>query len=614
VPKFVCSFALLAGTILAGCAAEPPGPGNNWGVTSSDPTSVQRGIDAAYHAGASKIVIQPGRYVIDRSDNPGPILSFSGMKNFEIDARDVTLVFPDIFKIDIMFEACDNVKLVGATITRGAIVNSQGTVTAIAPDRKSIDIRIHAGYPTNILDARYFGDAKVLTFYYPNTRQIVAGANDVYYATPTQLGGDLFRFPLAVPQALPDASPIAVGQYVAWRGTAAGRQDIDIGECAHMRIEKVVMLGGTGFVVFEHGGDGDNYYQYDVTYPPAPPGATIAPLLSSNADAFHSTDVRKGPTLENCHFEGMNDDGIPIHGDYSLAMEASGNTVVVNVPHAGETYRPGDRLMFYGLDESREAEATVVNFETLNNYPPRFPATSGTFSNYAGTPLNYRRVTLDHPVAARFGWMVADRDLCGSGFVVRNCTIRNNRGRGIVIKASDGLIEGCTTEGTEMGGIVLSPEMSQCNEGDYAQNVVVKNNTIRHCGLGMQNWWEGVPLSVSARQGDHFVAPPGIANILIEDNKLIDNPGCNMIITSASGVTVKDNVFVWPMTEWWGQPVEEVGDEGIDAGALINTALVDGLSFSGNRVLSPGKFMRTLEAVGTGLVQTGMPGGIVIEK
>ncbi|MDR3708483.1 MAG: right-handed parallel beta-helix repeat-containing protein [Capsulimonadaceae bacterium] len=603
--NLLCAAALLA---TCGARADTLTPGNHWGITPLDPASVQRGIDAARAAGASKVVIPPGRYVIDQSSDPAGLIRLDGLKNFEIDARGVTLAFPNVFKHDLYITNCENVRISGPTITRGVIVSSQGTVAAIAPDRKSIDIRIHAGYPTNVADRRYFGDAPVLTFYRPGSREILPGTYNVFYGAPQQLEKDLFRFPLARPLA---QSPFAVGQYVAWRGTV--RDDIILGHCSRMRLEKIVMLGGTGFAIHEHNCDGGNYYQYDVTYPPMPPGATVAPLLSTNADAFHSSNVRKGPTLENCHFEGMHDDGIPIHGAYSLALESSENSVVINLPDPGADYRPGDRLAFYDLNGAQNAIATLVSIEPIK-YPAHYYNGSKYFSERPSTPLNYRRITLDRPVPAQLGWMLADTDVCGSGFVIRGCTIRNARARGMLIKASDGLIENCTIEGTTSGGIVLAPEMKSWNEADFSKNILIRNNTIRHCGLYMHNDnFEQSAMTIGNEQDGHFTPSPGHANIRIEHNKFIDNPGPNILITSASNVTIKDNEFIRPMQEW------DASDEGItnlgeNQNALIFAAQANGLAFSENRVSSPGKHMNAIETTGPNVVQSGLPSGITLRK
>ena len=116
--------------------------------------------------------------------------------------------------------------------------------------------------------------------------------------------------------------------------------------CEKINIDGLTILGGTGFCVHEDGGEGDSRYAYTLTYPPKPDGATAAPLIASNADAFHSGGVRRGPTLENCSFEGMCDDGIPIHGYYGLVVERqdAGKTLLMAGPWDRSFFRAGDPI------------------------------------------------------------------------------------------------------------------------------------------------------------------------------------------------------------------------------------------------------------------------------
>ena len=49
--------------------------------------------------------------------------------------------------------------------------------------------------------------------------------------------------------------------------------------------------------------------------------------------------------------------------------------------------------------------------------------------------------------------LIANQDELGSGYVIRDCSIHNTYARGIIAKASNGLIEGCTIEHTARAAI-----------------------------------------------------------------------------------------------------------------------------------------------------------------
>lgn len=55
--------------------------------------------------------------------------------------------------------------------------------------------------------------------------------------------------------------------------------------------------------------------------------------------------------------------------------------------------------------------------------------------------------------AMRFDSLITNMDVTGSGFVVRDNTMMNNRGRGLLVKASNGLIERNTILGPAWWGM-----------------------------------------------------------------------------------------------------------------------------------------------------------------
>ncbi|CAF4736495.1 unnamed protein product, partial [Rotaria sp. Silwood2] len=76
-------------------------------------------------------------------------------------------------------------------------------------------------------------------------------------------------------------------------------------------------------------GKGNNRYErISARSGPKPIGATTEPLMSSNADGFHSASVRRGPTIFNSFFTRMADDGIDINGEYQLIRQVNGKIVI----------------------------------------------------------------------------------------------------------------------------------------------------------------------------------------------------------------------------------------------------------------------------------------------
>ncbi len=484
---------------------------------------------------------------------------------------------------------------------------------ALAADRKSVDISVDKGYPDDLDDARYFTHP-VINLYQAGTRKLKPLVPDLYIANIERLGAGLFRFNFRA-SASP-AIPIEIGDPAAWRGLAGC--ELDSRACGRMLFQDITIESGMGIGFMEICGEGDNHYVHCViTYALSPPGAVDQPLLACSADGFHSSSMRHGPTLEDCHSEGLDDDSVNIHGCYALLMEANNTKIVVDwrSPHrAGHSPfqfgRPGDTLRLYDRNGTLSTEAKIVSVQPITNYVAGDIGhiDSRVFSNRSRA--SYWEVVLDKPVSAEPGGMVANANQEGDGFVIHNCTFRNSRGHGLLIKASGGTIKGCTIEGIIMAGIVLAPDMEGWNEADYAHDVIIEGNVIRDVGLGTEPWNSGLTVA-GLGHGGYVLLPGGHRNIQILGNTFEDNRGPNIVVTSAIGVNIDNNQFIHPMTE----PAFHIVPTGIDnTNALIWMRNADQVSLQGNVVDSAGSYMKSLIDSNATVKAVGLETGMSIQS
>jgi hypothetical protein len=357
-----------------------------------------------------------------------------------------------------------------------------------------------------------------------------------------------------------------------------------------MDVRNDTFESSTGFCVHESDGNGGNHYTFNLTYGPVPTGAVERPLISSNADAFHSNATRVGPTVENCLFEGMPDDGANIHGNYAAVVEVSGDQLIVNTLWGDLPVRPGDPFLFYtSTDVPLGLVAHVTSAQPLPNYVAAHASSLPYFSGVQ----QYWGIQLDQPLTLVQDDLVAMPEAEGGGFVFRNNTIRNNRSRGVVVKASNGLVEGNEIDGSTMGGIVVSPELAGGMESDYCHNLVVRNNVVRH--IAYQNvgaWVNQVgAISVTCDPGGGI----GHHEVLIERNSLESINGINLLVTNAHGVTIRENRFLRPMY----QPSDLGATHGFDPGALINLQNDRDILFEQNRIVDPGPQMKSRLFIGS---------------
>ena len=581
-------------------------------ITTQDPTSIQRAIVAAGRAGERGIVIPPGVYHIPRqavaAGHEGTHLRLENLRNLDIQAVGVTFVFADCTQHAIIFAHCENVTFRGAKLCRETVPFSQGRIEAVSLPDNTVDVRIDRGYPCEVADRTRFPYIW-MNVIDPATKRWQTHLRSTSPVVIKQLAPDLFRVHTEpIRQA---AVPIRPGLRVAWRGMVCN--DLCVTRCHNMKIVDVTIEKGCGMCFHETGGEGGNIFENcRITAGPPPAGASEEPLLASNADGFHSGDARKGPTLARCSFELLDDDAIAIHGTYAMVLSASEKHIIVErVPSSGDPLfaRPGDTLRFYDPHMVLAGKAKVLQAQRLANYQPAFLPDNNyaVFRNRA--VAQYVELTLDAALPAGPCWLVANQDELGSGYTIRDCHIRNTYARGIIAKASDGLIEGCTIEGTARAAIEFNTETGIWSEADYACNVLVRNNTLRHVSLNRKTGFLRHPgaIAIFAYKDHGYVAcPGGHRNITLENNRFEDNDGVNILVCSADQVTIRRNQFLRPM----GQPDAFGRDKGIDPGALVWLDQCSAVHLEDNVVSSPGPHLQKLvhateTASGTGF-ETGV--------
>jgi hypothetical protein len=214
-------------------------------------------------------------------------------------------------------------------------------------------------------------------------------------------------------------------------------------------------------------------------------------------------------------------------------------------------FAAGDRLHGVGPDGRPTDDARIESVRQVVSDDPAL-AKNVQLKHYPDLRLAeglFREsfeVTLDRPLPLAEGHLVASPDRNGSGFVVRDNTIRGTRARGVLVKASYGAIEGNTIEDVALAGIVLCPETRFWHEADYSTDVAIRGNTLRRVQTGAVNPGaiQAAAINVVA-EGDGRKPGPagGHRGIVIEGNRVEQTSGTHVAVTSARGVTIRGNAF-----------------------------------------------------------------------
>jgi hypothetical protein len=544
-------------------------------ISPDHPELLQQGILDAYAAGQKSVVIPAGIYRVPSAN--GIHLDLENLSNFEIDATGATLVFQDVTAAGVYFYNCTAVYFHGATVYYATPPFSQGVVQAAASDGSSIDVQIEPGYPTNLNDPTYFSPTLTGHIFDSTTRLWKKNIwGDVSGTRTLRLGPDTFRI-------FTTSFGGSVGDLIGIR-PGTGSHIIQVNTCSLMQLSHLTILNSPLFGIADlfGGALGANSYTYiNITRGNKPPNAATDPLFSTSADGFHSALARTGPYVSNCSFEYMADDGIAVHGDYSWVVASSGNSLIVSntADEGAPNFQVGDTLRLVDPDDVPAGSAIVTHVTALPSYTTSLMSARPTLKNFFAGP--YYQISLDRNLTAGFDYLADDPGESGSGFVLFNNTIRNNRARGIIVKGQHGTIQGNIIDGSTLDGIKAGPDF-WWSEAGYVSNLVIGGNTINNVG-----YWGGGTAGIFISPDQGLLPPAGaFQNLTIERNTFSNFNVPAIFLTSASGVMIDNNIFTGLQNALPFSP-NYVG-QNVLSGVVVFVSNSSGVQLQGNTMSQPG--------------------------
>ncbi len=487
----------------------------------NNPGALAGEVANAYNSGAHLIIINPGVYQLPATGKP--TFELSQWQNTVIRAYGVTLIMTvpnDGYCFDLSH--CQNVTIEGPTISQSEVTFYQGRVVKIVKTSKGFycDWRPDAGYPTPT-DANtnnhtlYFNLFNVVD---SHTRELKVGASDLWATSWSALPNNLYRIQF-------NGSPpnIQVGDWLVARYMDAP-QKIRLYFSRNCTIKDVTLMRNGFAPILEWHGGGNHLLGCRWMLGPKPQGATEAPVVTNEADGFHSVDAYPGTDIERCVFQGVFlDDCIAIHGELQHVTASSANIITVK--------------------DNRDAGLAVGG-------PIQISDDNGYFENAIVVAISPDKngvstVTLDSTLKVPVGAYVTNPNRCGSGYKIIDCQLGDTRSRGIIVKGSDGVIIGNVIRGCGMAGISIGPEVApgQWWEGGYCRNVIIEDNTLSDNGK------DGYNRAILAHGSVY--SPPnagamGNSNIVIRHNTFVSNYGGDIWMIWTNGGDISDNVMTGP--------------------------------------------------------------------
>ena len=474
----VLALALLPTVLVRGQGAAAP--------AGFDPIAY---IHGEIEAGRKAISVPCARYWLTPPEDSTCYLALKGLSDVAIDFNGGELI-GKVKTSMLDLEGCTNVTLRNVSIDYADLPFTQARIENVGPDG-AWDVRVIEGYPRP--DAEALQNAGAL---WPV---------QAYDAKTLELKNPMrFRDGLAIARTGEDTYRITGGEnrkgnvddIAVWSlkefGRKVSRGAIGVRECKECTFGNVTVYStphGCGFAEFS--ASGNRYVNCALVR--RPPETDLVKrgmmrLRSGNHDAFNSRCSFVGPTLESCTFQYHCDDCVNISGYYAIVTEQRGRTLRL-APHGGRLWiSPGDtcQLMTFDgvclpdatvLSVSPAGETTEAEREVFNGYK--------LWPGFASGATRAYDVELDGDRDLPPGSVVISNRRMGNGFVIRNCTMGHNRARGLLIKASEGLIESNLIERVECEAAKISPEY-EWMEGGCSKDIVMRGNTLLDNGDGIK--------------------------------------------------------------------------------------------------------------------------------
>ena len=500
---------------------------------------------------AAKLVFPPGRYDFwpDRAEEEYVFISnndeglkriafaLTQLKGLEIDGSGATFVFHGLM-MPFLIENSHGVTIKNLSFDFSRPFQSEGRVLAVTPE--SVDVEFSEEFPYAIRNGvLVFTDGKKtsgpattvksgevlypygnLLAFDPKKRETAFMAKDFY-----GVGGGIVAKQIAPRQVRLALSKVSAnpGDILVFGAKTREYPGIVITDSTDVRLSGVAIYntGGMG-VIAQRSAD---LFLNEVQVTPRPGGGRI---VSATADATHFVNCRGKIEMEDCLFEQQKDDATNIHGLYAQIVRFLGrNRIEIRLVHpqqAGIDFvKAGTRLeLTQGASMQPLGYVMAKSVERLNK--------------------EYTIVETEQPLPddVKPGDCVADAQANTAEVLIKNCVIRGNRARGILLGSRGKMVVEGNTFHVPGAAILFEGDARCWFEQAGVRDIVIRGNTFDNCNFGV---WGNSCIQVGAGIADEFKKTSRYnKNITIEDNLFRVFGSLPLLsIYSVDGLTLRNN-------------------------------------------------------------------------
>lgn len=591
-----------------------------WGATERKAQrkrgeEMMESLAIAVAAGQPSFTIPPGDYRFSKRG-----LLTASITNMTIEAKGAVFYIEQI-NFGLELYQCKNMTLRGLSLDYDPLPYSQGHIVAIDEASETIDFKVDEGFlPPTIL----FKD--------PVTRETRGPLNVMFFDGATKLVRTIYyssakkaeelgegRFRLSVRKIrLPDENTV-----VDYRESGLRPGDtmtllcrnanpaFQLLDCEGVTLEDIFVYAspGAGFLESQNSPreSGGNIYRHCRIIP----RPQTSRVMATDADGFHSVNMARGPTIEQCETFGIGDDSVNIRGTLGLVTSVSGSRLVYTCRMRSEAnvLAPGALLSFIDPDSGailgeRKIRA-VADLPVYDGYLRWVAQIKKDLAPKVFLDHRPLQIDLDSDLPVPPGTVVIQGGHCGEGAVIRSNYFHDSVARGIVIQSHNTLVEHNIVE--RYTGNALNVFMQlQWLEGGTISNILIRENTFIDSlgtttkGIASQKRFAMVNVVVDPFDGHPLPTASTISDIQLVRNRFVRPKAAALLIANASNVIVLGNSIRDPASMGAPGAGAALGVRGNFGIALLNSrqVILSNNTFGGDCRSMPGKFFEGTNCYG----------------
>lgn len=461
--------------------------------------------------------------------NPtGTLMSITGKTNLIVNGNSANITFINPMAGFASLSKCKGVLLRNFNIDFNPVPFSVGTVVSRDTNQATFTMTLDSGMPpfnaphmlSNwtygvVLDSSIPGKIKGGT-------PLVLGTDKTYGVVV--VNGNQYRLKLSVPSAI---SYFAVGdKYIQYARDTGGRTLI-----TSSKSDDLTCLGITNFAI-----SGMHYGLVDGGESRV---LRCASLIKSgrwyggNADGIHARYNTTGPWVEGCKFEGIGDDSVALYCKGVFIREKVSNT---RLRLDSEFFNLATNATFT-IFNPRDGVAIAQNLTVTG-----VTSIGGTNYFVDFTPAVTAAIQTTDPDPIKND-QVFNRTLLNQGFALRGNTFRNVRRYGSIIRASYGVIEGNTYEGTSDSAIICRNEPTYWRNGLQSTDIWIRDNVVTNCAYSTSAQSMGQIQLCLYKLGYVYGSWRAHQGIVIEGNEIWNWQDHGIVVRNAREIAVMDNLI-----------------------------------------------------------------------